>query len=258
MGEITTISWTDHTFNPWWGCTKVSPGCDHCYAESFDKRVGGAHWGKGQPRREFGDKHWAEPVKWNRDAEKEGVRGRVFCASMADVMDDEAPNGARERLWSLIDATPGLTWQLLSKRPQRYERYLPERFIHGNVWLGATTEDQPRYDLRSSITRDAARARNLLWWISYEPALGPLDIRCRWCLGRLLHGTDICELPDWIIFGGESGPGRRPCDAEWARQLKSQCRSASVPFFMKQMSAITPGAGKLLIPPDLDVQEFPL
>lgn len=94
------------TFNPVWGCTKVSPGCDKCYAESFDKRVGGHHWGKGMPRRTFGDAHWGEPLKWNRDAQKSGVKSKVFCGSMCDVMDDEWPDGVRERLWDLIDQTP--------------------------------------------------------------------------------------------------------------------------------------------------------
>ena len=122
MGRETGISWTDATFNPWWGCTKVSAGCDNCYAEKFDRRVGGSHWGKGMPRREFGDKHWNEPLKWDVDAKKSGRHLRVFCASMADVMDDEAPSGARQRLWELIDATPNIIWQLLTKRPHRYVR----------------------------------------------------------------------------------------------------------------------------------------
>src|ERR1700690_3208874 len=108
MGKDTSISWTDSTFSPWWGCTKVSPGCDNCYAETFDKRWGTPHWGKGVPRRVFSDKHWAEPLKWNRLAGASGKPWRVFCASMADVMDDEAPEGQRERLWELIDQTPNL------------------------------------------------------------------------------------------------------------------------------------------------------
>src|SRR6185437_14583692 len=115
MGEVTSIAWCDHTFNPWHGCTKVSPGCDNCYAATFDKRVGGNHWGKGVERRVFADKHWREPLKWNEDAAASRVRRRVFCASMADVMDDEAPAGQRERLWALIDDTPHLDWLLLTK-----------------------------------------------------------------------------------------------------------------------------------------------
>lgn len=247
MGEVTGISWTDHTFNPWWGCTKISPGCDHCYAEAFDKRVGGAHWGKDKPRREFGDKHWNEPLKWNRDALKVfGRRARVFCASMADVMDDEAPAGARERLWTLIDETPNLIWQLLTKRPQRYMRYLPKEFRHCNVHLGMTAENQEFFDVRVDYLIDAAVYTGTPDWISYEPAIGPLTL-----------STRPNYNPDWIIFGGESGANRRPCERKWADDLLKECRERGTAFFVKQMSARTPAEGKALIPSDLMIQEFP-
>lgn len=247
MGEITGISWTDHTFNPWWGCTKVSPGCDNCYAEAFDERVGGAHWGKDAPRRTFAEKHWNEPLKWNRMAEKEGRKHLVFCASMADVMDDEAPEGEREKLWKLIDATPNLIWQLLTKRPQRYERYLPAKFKHRNAQLGITAEDQPNYDLRLPILRRLAYLTGLITWVSFEPALGPLTM--------LNHSW----VPDWIIFGGESGNGRRECKAEWAANLLEEIRANHLctKFFMKQMGGRTPAEGKNLIPVHLLIQEFP-
>src|SRR5579859_1859246 len=120
MAANSKISWTDHTFNPWWGCVKVSPACDHCYAESFSKRVGQNIWGVDSPRRFFGDKHWTEPLKWNRDALKDfGRPARVFCASMADVFevrDDLIPH--RIRLFDLIKDTPNLLWNLLTKRAQ--------------------------------------------------------------------------------------------------------------------------------------------
>ena len=209
MGKETGISWTHHTFNSHWGCTAVSPGCDNCYAEQFDRRVGGDHWGKGKPRREFGDKHWNEPILWDRNAAKNNRKEYVFCASMADVMDDEAPAGARERLYALINSTPNLIWQLPTKRPHRYQRYLPERFEHENVWLGITTENQHFYDVRWAILSQF-RARTG-WertplWISYEPAIGPVSMR----------GFDL--KPDWIIFGGESGApwtlrGQKPSKA---------------------------------------------
>lgn len=247
MGEMTGISWTDHTFNPWWGCTRVSAGCDHCYAETFDKRVGGDHWGAGKARRTFGEKHWNEPLRWDRQHEKDGTLGLVFCASMADVMDDEAPVGARERLWGLIDETPHLVWQLLTKRPQRYERYLPATFKLGNVWLGVTAEDQTNYNLRWPILARACDRWKLRSWISYEPALGPLTL------------LDCPIWPTWVIFGGESGNGRRECAAEWARNIVKE-RNEFQPhlaLFVKQMSARTPDEGKRLIPPDLMIQEFP-
>jgi protein gp37 len=255
MGKETGIAWTDHTFNPWWGCTKVSPGCDNCYAETFDKRLGGGHWGKGVPRREFSDKHWAEPLKWNADAAKAGRLAKVFCASMADVMDDEAPIGARERLWALVDATPNLFWQLLTKRPHRYVRYLPEDFKHLNVGLGFTAENQQFYNVRMNAAIPGAKTLfpptdgHQLYhrpvWVSYEPALGPLTLRGqRW-------------LPDWVIFGGETGHNRRPMEQSWAENLLAECRELGISFFMKQMSAATPDAAKEIIPAHLRVLQFP-
>lgn len=233
MGEVTGISWTDHTFNPWWGCTKVSPGCANCYAETFDKRVGGDHWGVGKPRRVFSDKHWREPLKW---------AGRVFCASMADVFDVEAPEGQRERLWELIRATPNLTWQLLTKRVDGYLTMLPaDLMTEPRIWKGFTAEDQERYDERWDVMRRLSGLK----WVSYEPALGPLTM------------YKVLAKPDWIVFGGESGPKHRQCERAWADRLLAECRSYDIPFFMKQMSARTPTQGKELIPADLLIRQFP-
>ena len=251
MGKGTGIGWTDATFNSWWGCTKVSPGCDFCYAEAFDKRVGGAHWGKAQPRRIFGQKHWNEPIQWNRAAGRAHEITKVFCGSMMDVMDDEAPAGQRERLWVLIDETPNLLWQLLTKRPQRYVRYLPEEgFRHNNVILGATTENQKFYDVRMRHLDNsviALRRRGYMHqvqnFISYEPALGPIKM-------GPLH-------PDWVIFGGETGHGRRPMELRWAEAIKAECEYVGIPFFMKQMSAATPNQAKDLIPVHMLSHKFP-
>jgi SAM-dependent methyltransferase len=107
MGADSKIEWTDHTFNPWWGCTKVSPGCDHCYAEALAKRYGHNVWGAGNQRRVMSQKHWQEPFKWNERARKAGRVDRVFCASMADVFDNEAPEQWRMALWQVIRGTPG-------------------------------------------------------------------------------------------------------------------------------------------------------
>jgi protein gp37 len=250
VGEKTGISWTDSTFNPWWGCTKVSAGCDNCYAESLDKRWGTPHWGKGVPRRVFADKHWNEPLKWEREAQAAGVKRKVFCASMADVMDDEAPEGQRERLWELIDNTPNLIWQLLTKRPQRYKKYLPANFKHDNVWLGTSAEDQANYDLRWPILREAADMWGTVSWISYEPALGPLRLHSNLRDNHFL-------VPDWVICGGESGSGHRPFEQQWAEDLQAECRLYDVKFFMKQMGGLTPEQGKALIPAHLLIHEFP-
>lgn len=245
MGKETGIAWTDHTFNPWWGCTKVSAGCDNCYAATFDKRVGGDHWGKGMPRRTFGIKHWNEPLGWNHQAMVDGVQRRVFCASMADVMDDEAPDGERSRLWELIDATPNLMWQLLTKRPHRFSRYLPSFFIHSNVILGTTAENQVNYDIRWPVLRNVARDKRLQSFVSYEPALSALT----------MSGWE--GRPDWIIFGGETGAGRRPMERQWADDLLEECRLTGTKFFMKQFSASTPAKAAELIPAELLIREFP-
>lgn len=253
MGKNSNISWTDNTFSPVWGCTAVSVGCDHCFAEAFDKRVGGAHWGKGSPRRTFSDKHWDEPLKWNREAQKSGDKIKVFCGSMCDVMDDEWPDGVRERLWDLIDRTPYLIWQLLTKRPHRYNRYLPPSFAHNNVWLGTSAENQQYYDVRWPILRLACKDYGLTSWISYEPALGPLSMdEC-----AVKNDFEDNEYPNWIIFGGETGSGHRPMELWWAEQVKQEAKDAGVAFFMKQMGGSNPAKAAELIPASMLIHEWP-
>lgn len=241
MGEVTAISWTDHTFNPWWGCTRVSPGCVNCYAEIFDKRVGGDHWGPGKSRRTFSDKHWNEPLKWDAKAKRDGVQRKVFCASMADVFDAEAPEGQRERLWELIRKTESLIWQLLTKRVEGYEELPGDLMCSPHVWKGFTAEDQERYDERwHSMKRWPG-----LTWCSYEPAIGPLTMFKVW------------HKPNWMVVGGESGNGRRPFEVAWAENILRECRAHDIAFFMKQFGARTPAEGKALIPGYLRIQEFP-
>jgi protein gp37 len=244
MGKETAISWTDHTFNPWWGCMKVSPGCANCYAEAFAKRTGHNVWGPTAEYRTFGYEHWQEPKKWNESAAKRGVTERVFCASMADVFDERADGVERTRLWSLIWNTPNLIWQLLTKRPQNWRRMLPDT-IPPNVWLGFTAEDQEHYNERARHMAEMnAPPFEGKFFVSYEPALGPI---------RIIGGI----VPDWIIFGGESGAKRRPTEAKWAEDIKADCERFGIKFFMKQMGARTPAEGKALIPAHLLIQEFP-
>lgn len=226
MGVDTAIAWTDHTFNPWWGCVNVSPGCDHCYAETFAKRTGHDVWGKDSGRRFFGDKHWTEPLKWT---------GRVFCASMADVFEmNHVLDAERVRLWELIDETPHLTWQLLTKRPENVPRLVPWHWMDGgwpdNVWLGTTVEDQTRANLRvPRLLNIPAPVR----FLSCEPLIGPVR------LGDALWTGDL----HWVIAGGESGPKHRPMDMNWPRNLRDECYQAAVPFFFKQVGGRTPKAG---------------
>jgi protein gp37 len=149
MGRETAIAWCDHTFNPWWGCVKISPGCEHCYAEAWARRCGQQRWGLQADYRYFGEKHWAEPLKWERDAYirmmNSGERTRVFCGSMCDIFDHRADEGERNRLFGMIQGTPHLTWLLLTKRPENIATFWPEHwgeFPPENLWLGITAENQ--------------------------------------------------------------------------------------------------------------------
>lgn len=229
MGKNSSIEWTHHTFNPWWGCVKVSKACTHCYAEAWAKRVGESVWGRKAPRRFFGDDHWRQPIKWNEEAAKEHKRRRVFCASMADVFEVRADlDPWREKLWALIDETPHLDWLLLTKRIESVSMCVPwGKAWPENVWLGTTTENQKCADERiPHLISIPARTR----FLSCEPLLGPLSI-ARWMKKGRLH---------WIIAGGESGPQSRPMHPDWARSLRDQCVQGHVPFHFKQWGHWSP------------------
>lgn len=231
MGERSKIEWTHHTFNPWWGCVKVSEACKNCYAEAWAKRTGQSVWGINAPRRFFSDAHWAEPKKWNRRLEGTGCRERVFCASMADVFEDRPDLvESRARLWRLIAETPNLDWLLLTKRPENILRFLPEDWGLGwpNVWLGTTVELQKRAD---ENLPHLVNAPAVVRFISAEPLLGDLDLRP--------------YLPHlhWVITGGESGPKARPASPTWFRNIHLQCMEAEVAFHFKQWGDWAPGDG---------------
>jgi protein gp37 len=240
VGEKTEIAWTDSTFNPWIGCQKVSAGCDHCYAETLmDKRLHRVEWGPHGERRRTSAANWREPIIWNRHFSafqaQHGHRQRVFCASLADVFDNKAPDGARGDLWTMINATPQIDWLLLTKRPENIGLMAPA-VIPPNVWIGTTCEDQAAFDRRwPMLQKVPARVR----FISYEPAIGPLTI------------TGHKVMPDWLIAGGETGQGHRWAKPQWFYAIKHECEEEAVPFFMKQMSGRTP------IPEDLLVRQFP-
>lgn len=260
MGQVTGIEWCHHTFNPWRGCTKVSPGCAHCYAETQSKRnpkVLGT-WGPDGVRSMASESYWRLPVKWDAEAKAEGVRKRVFCASLADVFEDrpelEAP---RQRLFDLILATPNLDWLLLTKRPNVMHDWLTGAGVFGdrnahqwgdgwpNVWLGTSIEDQIRADDRvPQLLAIPAVVR----FLSIEPLLGPIDLR-EW--GYVYHGRNPVRKWEggklnWIIVGGESGPGARPMHPDWARSIRDQCQAAQVPFFYKQWGEYAPDS---VLPP---------
>lgn len=249
MGKTTGISWADHTFNGWWGCTPISPGCVNCYAAAFDRRYGGDHFGKGKPRRTFGDKHWEDLSKWNIEALRDCVTRRVFVESMGDIMDDEVSPMELGRMFQSINLTRHLVYLFLTKRPENYSTKLPmEGFDQRNVWIGATTENQEMYNRRWPILAALRRApafHGLPFWVNVGPALGPVSVR----------GFE--EKPDWVSFEGESGPNFRPMKIEWAENLLAECREFGIPFHMKQVAARTPDIGHECIPPHLYVKEFP-
>ena len=276
------IEWCDHTFNPWIGCTKVSPGCANCYAEARDQRfAGGAHWGPGAPRQLTGPANWKQPLKWDeaarqRDLVSYGLAGvkytrpRVFCASLADWLDDEVPIEWLASLLSLIKETPNLDWLLLTKRPENFARVLqvgcrlesdpkwgelpndhPAVKLHSwigdwtilgkapmNVWIGTTVEDQTRADIRiPALLKIPAKVR----FLSCEPLLGPVDLRFPMTEDEEIVPFPLippAELPTnsihWVICGGESGQHARPMHPDWAISLCDQCEAASVPFLFKQ------------------------
>lgn len=279
MAENSKIEWTDHTFNPWVGCTKVSPACDHCYAEGWAKRTGQAALWSGERRRTTAA-NWRKPIKWDSEAAIAGRPAKVFCASLADVFDNQAEPEWRADLWRLIELTPNLTWQLLTKRPQNIAKMLPRNWGEGwpNVWLGTTVENQAEADRRILHLR-AVPAK--VHFLSMEPLLEAVDIHhhlwpaCGWWRGpyrsyreakeagaecgmkpqALLSASYAKTLINWVICGGESGPGARAIEQQWAESLRQQCQDSNTPFFMKQMS----GVRKPLppIPPHLLVRQFP-
>lgn len=272
MGEQTAIEWvrnTDgskgHTFNPWVGCARVSPGCSFCYAATQDERwSGGIHWGKSAPRRITSDANWRKPLKWNRDAEAAGRRDRVFCASLADVFEDRDDLiEPRTRLFRLIQQTPHLDWLLLTKRTENMARMLPWTLGEGlggeinnvggddrpwpNIWLGTTVEDQQRADERIPALVGIPAA---IRFLSCEPLVGPVDIH-----GALPY---MSALPDWVICGGESGGRKaRPMHPDWAREIRDQCAQAGIQFHFKQWGSWAPDheAPELTMTPDGTLRE---
>jgi protein gp37 len=244
VAENSGIQWTDATFNMWRGCARVSPGCEHCYAETLSKRnpkqLG--VWGVNGTRVVASEHYWNDPIRWNRKAEKEDRRLKVFCASLADWLEDRPDLVApRARLCALIEATPRLDWLLLSKRPELFDRLAPAAWRAGgcppHVVLGVTAESQKYWDLRVSILQTLPARRR---FVSCEPLLSPIAFR-------------FADGIHHVIVGGESGHGARPFDITWARQLRESCRAAGVAVFMKQFGAVPlqpepkPGVGPAII-----------
>jgi protein gp37 len=222
MAENSAIEWTDHTFNPWIGCTKVSPACDNCYAETLmDARYGRVRWGPGEDRSRTAPSTWRQPLKWNKQALATGGRPFVFCASLADVFDNEVDPAWRRDLFALIEATPHLVWLLLTKRIGNVLK-MTGGVLPVNAAIGATMASQLEYDRdRMKLAEVKAIARPLFTFGSFEPLLGPIILDQ--------------NAPDWIIVGGESGANARPMDLAWARSLQSQAADLDRVFNFKQV-----------------------
>lgn len=233
MAKNSPIEWTHHTFNPWWGCVRVSPACKHCYADTWAKRIGLDLWGARSPRRFFSDHHWNEPLKWNREAERDGQRRRVFCASMADVFEKRAElDPWRARLWKLIETTPWLDWLLLTKRPDHIGASVPWGAAWpANIWLGTTAENQRWAGRRIPHILEFPAT---VHFISAEPLLGHIDIR-QW-----LPAPGRARALGWVIAGGESGAKSRPMNPDWARSLRDQVNAAGAKFHFKQWGHWSP------------------
>lgn len=235
MGEVTGIGWTDHTFNPWIGCTKVSPACDDCYAADLAARYGWATWGTGEARMRTAPSTWRQPIGWNRKAAASGEQRFVFCASLADVFDNEVDPQWRRDLFALIEETPALTWLLLTKRiGNAGAMSAAAGGLPRNAALGATMANQEEYDRdRIKLHRLRRVLRPAFTFASIEPMLGPVILDS--------------AAPDWIICGGESGPSPRPIEREWATSLRDQSKRRGRAFFFKQWGGRTPKAnGKML------------
>jgi len=235
--ENTEISWTDSTFNPCVGCTKVGPGCDHCYAEALDHRFGHNHWGADTTPRVMSNENWRKPIRWNSQATIANQRSKVFCGSIKNALE-----GQRDRLMAMIAQTPMLDWQLLTKRAPNVQRYLPSDWGNGyaNVWLGVTVENRFHGLPRIDVLRDIPATVRFL---SVEP------------LPEALGNVNLTGI-DWVIVGGESGASARPMDLTWVTNIRRQCEEQNVSFFFKQHGARRGHGGCLL--EGIEVKQWPI
>lgn len=241
MGKNSKIDWTDHTWNPWHGCRRVSPGCQNCYMYREKKRYGQDPFTVVRS----GSSTFNAPLKWKKPA-------RVFTCSWSDFFIEDA-DPWRDEAWEIIRRTPHLTYLILTKRAGNIDCRLPDGWPWPNVWLGVTAENQEMADRRIPILLQIPAA---VRFVSVEPMLGPIDLQTMdevFCDAGMPFVWQRLKRPgiNWIICGGESGPNARPMEEGWAMNLLGQCRDANVPFFMKQMS------GRKPIPDYLNVREFP-
>ena len=224
MGKDSKISWTDHTWNPWMGCTKVSPACDHCYAEDLmDNRYGKVSWGPGAPRVRTKAHTWNQLDRWNRAAIAEGTRPFVFSLSLGDVWDNEVDPAWRKEMFDKMRGNPRLAMLLLSKRIGNAIKMAEAAGgLPANVALGATFCDNDEYQRDAEKLQKAGRELGALFTFgSFEPLLGPVEL------------DD--HAPDWVIVGGESGSSARTMDLQWARNMREKSAELKRTFTFKQV-----------------------
>jgi protein gp37 len=263
MGANSKIEWCDHTWNPWLGCARVSPGCANCYAAEWARRFkADVKWGDGHPRVRTSESNWRLPLTWNRKAEIQfnawekfkveypvsiahgfvkPRRPRVFCGSLCDIGDDNAPSEWRVEMFDLIRQTPYLDWLILTKRIANVSTDEASWRQYPNVWLGATVCNQTEADRDIPILLKIPAAKLFL---SIEPMLGPVEIS-KWLRPRTHSHDGGCwtadfAIIDWVICGGETSAKARPIHPDWVRTLRDQCKAADVPFFFKQWGEWAP------------------
>lgn len=240
MGDKSNIEWTDATWNPFYGCRKVSPGCKHCYMYRDMERFGRDPF----TVKRAADNTFRAPLRWAKSG-KVASGSRIFTCSWSDFFIEDADDW-RGEAWDIIRATPQYTYQILTKRPENIADRLPSDWGAGwaNVWLGVSAENQEQADRRIPLLLNTPA---IIRFVSAEPLLGPV-----YMMRHLLNGAHKWRQDlHWVIVGGESGPRRRPFDPDWARSIRDQCRDAGVPFFFKQVDKVQP------IPNDLLIREWP-
>ena len=242
MGKNTDISWTDHSWNPWQGCKKVSSGCKNCYM--FD---GQRRWGNDPENIHRSAKQtFNMPLRLKKPC-------KVFTCSWSDFFLKEADQW-RDDAWDIIRRTPHITYQILTKRPENIKDRLPDDWPFKNVWLGVSAETQDKFNERVPYLLFDIVAEKI--FVSIEPMLEPIYIGAAICETYKKYGLTMGRYLDWVICGGESGPHYRDMEVSWAMNLKEICQSTGTPFFMKQMSAVNPKVKP--IPDYLNVKEFPI
>lgn len=243
MGDKTKIEWADATWNPVTGCTKVSPGCDHCYAESIADRFAGTPAYPDGFTVTLRPERLDQPLRWRRPR-------RVFVNSMSDLFHRDVPDQYIAGVFAVMARAPQHTFQILTKRHGRMRSLLNEHNFAArvmgpddfewplpNVWMGVSVEDQRLADVRVRVLlRTPAAVR----FLSCEPLLGPIDLAKSIEPNFAVSGLKNLDGLHWVIVGGESGPKARPMHPDWARGLRDQCTSAGIPFHFKQWGEWAP------------------